>query len=111
MRAFTPVVVLLLVTGWLLAVAFDQPLLAALVAVLCLGAVCADAVRRRAPARPPAVALTAILVVLGGFIGLLLLNPPGGAGGFLAQIAVVAVLAPVVPLVYALTFGGEDRGE
>jgi len=111
MRALTPVVVLLLATGWLLAVAFDRPLVAAVVAVLCLGAVCADAVRRRAPARLLTAALFMILAVLGGFIGLLLLNPPRGAGGFLAQIAVVALLAPVVPLVYALTFDGEDQGE
>jgi hypothetical protein len=55
--------------------------------------------------------LTAILAVLGATIATLLLTPPEDPGGLLIQVAAVAVLAPIVPLIYALTFGEKDQRE
>jgi hypothetical protein len=111
MRSFAPIATLVLVAGWLSAMVFDLPMMALAVAVLCLGAVCADAARRRSPARGLGIALTAILAVLGATIATLLLTPPEDPGGLLIQVAAVAVLAPIVPLIYALTFGEKDQRE
>ena len=101
---------LTLAAGWLFSQAFDLPWIAAAVAVVALGAVCTSAVRRRAPARRLPVFLVGILVFLAAALALLLRPAAEPAHGLLVQLAVIAVLAPIVPLVYALTFdGGNDR--
>lgn len=110
-RALAPASVLLLVTGWILAQGLDRPLAAAVVAVLCLGAACADALSRRASARLPVAGLVAMMAALAGTVALLLLRPPGGAGSLVVQLLMVVVLAPAVPIFYALTFGGKDPEE
>jgi hypothetical protein len=99
---------MVLVAGWILAQGLNQPLWAAVVATLCLGATCSDAMRRRAPASLLVVGLVVILAMLAGVMVLLLLSPLGGGGSLLLQLVLVAVLAPVVPLLYALTFGDKD---
>jgi len=72
-----------------------------------LGAVCTSAVRRRSPARTLPVFLVGILVFLATALAHLLRPAVEPTHGVLIQLAVMAVLAPIVPLVYALTF---DRG-
>ena len=104
MRRLVPVSVLLLVAGWLAASALDLPRVAAVVAVACIGAACVGAIRRRAPDRRLAAALSVILVALLTVLLFLLGRETGGTTGFYLQLLSMAVLAPVVPLVYALTF-------
>ena len=104
MRRLVPVSVLLLVAGWLAASALDLPRVAAAVAVSCIGAVCVGAVRGRAPDRRLATALSAILIALLAALLFLLGKEPGGATGLYLQLAIMALLAPIVPIVYALTF-------
>lgn len=111
MRALTPTAVLLLAIGWILAQGMDQPLWATVVAMLCLGAACTDAMRRRAPGNVAATGLVAILAIVAAAIALVLSLPPGGPGRLLVQLSLVAVLAPVVPIFYALTFGNKDADE
>jgi hypothetical protein len=107
MRRFVPVSILLLVAAWLAASALDLPWLAALVAVACIGAACVGAIRRRAPDRRLAAALSVILVALLAVLLFLVGRETGGATGFYLQLAFMAVLAPIVPIVYALTFPGD----
>jgi len=104
MRRLVPVSVLLLVTGWLAASALDLPRVAVVVAVACIGAVCVGAISRRAPDRRLAAALSVILIALLAVLLFLLGRGTGGATGFYLQLAFMAVLAPIVPLVYAVTF-------
>jgi hypothetical protein len=104
MRRLVPVSVLLLVAGWFAASALDLPRVAAVVAVACIGAACFGAIRRRAPDRRLVVALSVILVALLAVLLILLGRGTGGATGFYLQLAFMAVLAPIVPIVYALTF-------
>ncbi len=104
MRRLVPISVLLLVAGWLTASALDLPRMAAAAAVLCIGAACGGAIRRRAPNRRLAAALSVILVALLAVLLFLLGRQGGGATGFYLQLAFMAVLAPIVPIVYALTF-------
>lgn len=99
---------MVLVAGWILAQGLNQPLWAAVVATLCLGATCSDATRRRAQASLLVAGLVAILAMLAGVMVLLLVSPPGGGGSLLMQLVLIAVLALVVPLLYAFTFGGKD---
>ncbi len=97
-------------TGWLAATALDLPLLAAGIAVAAIWAACATAAARR-PVRRLVVALTAVAGSL--FVSLLLLLGPaaGGVRGLLLQLAVMVVLTPIVPAVYAATFrDGGGRG-
>ena len=110
MRFVPPAVTLILAAAWLFSQALDLPWIAAAVAVVALGAVCAPAVRRRAPARRLPVFLVGILLFLATGLALLLQPAAEPAHGLLVQVAIMAVLAPIVPLVYALTFdGGLDR--
>ena len=104
MRRLVPISVLLLVAGWLAATAFDLPRIAAAVAISCIGAACAGAVRGRAPDRRLAAALSAILITLLAALLFLLGRKMGGATGLFLQLAFMALLAPLVPIVYALTF-------
>jgi len=104
MRRLVPISVLLLVAGWLTASALDLPRVAVVVAVLCIGAACVGAIRRRARDRRLAAALSVILVALLTVLLFLLGRQAGGATGFYLQLAFMAVLAPIVPIVYALTF-------
>ena len=104
MRRLVPISVLFLVAGWLAATALDLPRMAAAVAVSCIGAACVGAVRGRAPDRRLAAALSAILIALLAALLFLLVKEPGGATGLYLQLAVMALLAPIVPIVYALTF-------
>lgn len=110
-RLATPVVVIVLVAGWIFAQGTNQPLWAAIVATLCLGAACLDAVRRRASASLLVVGLVAILALLAGVMVFLLSSPLGDGGSLLIQLVLLAALAPVVPLLYALTFGGKDTDQ
>ncbi len=111
MRVLTPAAVLALVTGWIFAQGLDRPMVAAVVAALSVGAACADAMRRRAPAILPVAGLVAILAVLAGAIALLLSLAPAGPTRLVIQLSMVAVLAPVIPIFYAFTFGAEDADE
>jgi hypothetical protein len=104
MRRLVPISVLLLVAGWLAASALDLPRVAAAVAVSCIGAACVGAVRGRAPDHRLATALSAILIALLAVLLFLLGKAPGGATGLYLQLAFMALLAPIVPIVYALTF-------
>ncbi len=104
MRRLVPISVLLLVAGWLAASALDLPRVAAAVAVSCIGAACVGAVRGRAPDHRLATALSVILIALLAVLLFLLGKAPGGATGFYLQLAFMALLAPIVPIVYALTF-------
>ena len=104
MRRLIPISVLLLVAGWLTASVLDFPRMAAATAVLCIGAACVGAIRRRAQDRRLAAALSVILVALLTVLLFLLGRQAGGATGFYLQLAFMAVLAPIVPIVYALTF-------
>jgi hypothetical protein len=107
MRSLVPVSVLLLVAGWFAASAFDLPRMAAVVAVACIGAACVGAIRLRASDRRLTVALSVVLVALLAVLLFLLGGGTGGATGFYLQLAFMAVLAPIVPIVYALTFPGD----
>ena len=104
MRRLVQISVLLLVAGWLAATALDLPRMAAAVAVACIGAACVGAVRRRAPDRRLATALSAILIALLAALLFLLGRKTGGATGLYLQLVFMALLAPLVPIVYALTF-------
>ena len=104
MRRLVPISVLLLVAGWLAASALDLPRAAAVVAVACIGAACVGAIRRRAPDRRLATALSVIVVALLAVLLFLLGRETGSATGFYLQLAFMAALAPIVPIVYALTF-------
>ena len=104
MRRLVPISVLLLVAGWLAATALDLPVMAAVVAVSCIGAACAGAVCGRAPDLRLAAALTAILIALLAALLFLPGGKTGGATGLCLQLAFMALLAPLVPIIYALTF-------
>ena len=104
MRRLVQISVLLLVAGWLAATALDLPRMAAAIAVSCIGAACVGAVRGRAPDRRLAIALSAILITLLGALLFLLGRKTGGASGLYLQLVFMAFLAPLVPIVYALTF-------
>jgi hypothetical protein len=54
------------------------------------------------------VGLVAILALLAGVMVFLLSSPLGDGGSLLIQLLLLAALAPMVPLLYALTFGGKD---
>ncbi|MFV2073241.1 MAG: hypothetical protein ACC742_11405 [Thermoanaerobaculales bacterium] len=110
MRFALPAVTLILAAAWLFSQALDLPWIAASAAVVALGAVCAPAVRRRAPARRLPVFLIGILLFLAAGLVFLLQPANEPADGLLVQVAIMAVLAPIVPLVYALTFSdGRDH--
>lgn len=111
MRSFAPIAAVALTVGWLIAMVFDLPVLALTVAMVCLGVACADAIHRRFPARGLGISLAAVLTILGGTIAVLLLSPPDAPGGLVVQVVAIAVLAPVFPLIYAITFGAKDRRE
>ena len=104
MRRLVSISVLLLVAGWLTATALDLPRMAAAVAVSCIGAACVGAVCGRAPDRRLAAALSATLIALLTALLFLLEKEPGGTTGLYFQLVIMVLLAPLVPIVYALTF-------
>jgi hypothetical protein len=88
---------------WLVAQAMASPGLAALVAVAALIGACALALRRR-PGAALSAGLAVVALIVGGVLALLLCRPGQGVHGLLTQLALVVVLAPLVPLLYAATF-------
>jgi hypothetical protein len=105
--AALPVVACLLALSWMLAMVLDSGLMA-WISVLgaTAGAVALAPPRRRALLHRVAVA--AVFGVLGAGLLVLVVRPPAAPAGFLLQLTLMAVLAPLVPAVYALTF---DTGE
>lgn len=98
-----PATALALAGAWCLAQAADMPRLAAAVAVAALAAASATALERRGTRRLRlAVLLPALL--LGAGLAAVFAAPAGSALGLAAQLAILFVLAPVVPLLYAASF-------
>jgi len=60
--------------------------------------------RRHSPAGAGPPSCCGILVALLAVLVFLLGRGTGGATGFYLQLAFMAVLAPIVPLIYAVTF-------
>ena len=104
MRRLVPISILLLIAGWIAASAYDLPTMAAVVAVLCIASACVGAVRGRAPDRRLPAALSAIFITILAVLLFLLGNETGGATGLVLLLGVMALLALLVPIVYALTF-------
>jgi hypothetical protein len=100
----TPAVTLTLAALWCLAQAVDAPLLAAGVAVAAIGASAGTAVRRRSTRRLQ-VAVAALTALLGAGLAAVFAAPAGSPLGIGAQLAILIVLAPLAPLLYAASFG------
>jgi hypothetical protein len=98
-----PAAALALAGLWCLAQAADAPRLAAAVAVAALAAASATALERRGtPRLRLAVLLPAVL--LGAGLAAIFAAPVGSVLGLAAQLAILIVLAPLVPLLYAASF-------
>ena len=89
---------------WCVAQALDCGLLAAGVTVLALAGAALTAGDRRADPRSLRTAVVAVMAVAGAGLGALLVVTDVD---LLGRLIVVAVLAPAVPLIYALTFPRE----
>lgn len=61
MRSLVPTTTVVLAAGWFIAMIFDLPVSATAVAMLSLATVCADATRRRFPARVVGIAEPALV--------------------------------------------------
>jgi peptidoglycan/LPS O-acetylase OafA/YrhL len=105
-RSFVlPAVSTALAALWLAAAAFDAPAVASLVAVAAITAGICLAVHRRRRHRRSLVAVAAGAgLAVAALLGAELLLPPGGPTRFVLQLVFVALLAPVVPTLYAATF-------
>lgn len=98
-----PVAALALAGLWCLAQAVDAPRLAAAVAVATLAAASATSVLRRGTRRLRfAVLLPALL--LGAGVAAVFAAPADSTVAFAAQLAILIVLAPLAPVLYAATF-------
>jgi hypothetical protein len=98
-----PVAALVLAGLWCLAQAVDAPRLAAAVAVAALAAASATSVLRRGTRRLRfAVLLPALL--LGAGLVAVFAAPTDSAVALAAQLAILIVLAPLAPVLYAATF-------
>lgn len=99
----SPVVALALAGLWCLAQAVDAPRLAAAVAVAALAAASATALERRGTRRLRLAVLLPVLL-LGAGLAAIFAAPVGSVLGLAAQLAILIVLAPLVPLLYAASF-------
>jgi hypothetical protein len=105
-----PWATLVLACAWCLAQALPSGAMAAAVAVAAIWLTAALALRRRPPRRL-ARALAAMMAVLSGGLMALLLMPGTGSLAVLIQLALVLVLAPAAPAIYAATFSDHDDEE
>ena len=96
------ITVLLLSCGWLLAQTLASPFLAAAV---CVGAIssCAALGLRRRPLTF-GIILAGLGITIAAFLTYCLTDTFSAGGGFIIQILFILVLAPIIPLVYALSF-------
>ncbi len=111
MKNLTPPAVALALAGlWCVAQAVDAPALAAAVAVAAIGAAAGTAIRRRG-SRRLRVAVAALSLLLGAGLAAVFAAPAGSTAAFAVQLALLIVLAPLAPLLYAATFAeppGDD---
>lgn len=98
-----PVAALALAGLWCLAQAVDAPRLAAAVAVAALAAVSATSVLRRGTRRLRFAVLLPALLLGAGLVGVFA-APAGSAIALAVQLAILIVLSPLVPLLYAASF-------
>lgn len=103
-----PVAALALAGLWCLAQAVDAPRLAAAVAVAALAAASATAVLRRGTRRLRFAVLLPALLLGAGLVGVFA-APAGSAVALAAQLAILILLAPLVPMLYAATFDSQPR--
>ncbi len=106
-----PVTAAALAAAWCVAEVLGSAPVAATVAVAAVVAACATGLRRRRRRRALAAALAVIAAVLAVLVTSLL-HHSSGPGALVHQLLIVAILGPLAPLVYALTFEdqpGEDR--
>jgi len=98
-----PLIALVLAVGWCLAQALNAPVLGAVVAASAIAAGAAIGLRRRASSALLLPWLAVLCVVVAGVALAILSAPPGGPRLWLSY-AVMAALAPIVPVLYARTF-------
>jgi hypothetical protein len=96
-----PLTAVLLALLWCLAQQLDRPVLVTAAVVLIVAATSALAVQRRR-SRALALLIVGINLILAVLLFSLLLTDP--LLGLYLQLALIATLAPLVPLVYAITF-------
>jgi len=109
-RSAAPAVVgAILSAMWIAAAAFGSAVLAAAVATAAIAAGVAAARRRRSRRRALTVVAACIGLAVAALLAAEILLPVDGARGLWLQLLFVAVLAPIVPAVYAWTF--EPDGE
>jgi len=101
-----PAAALALAGLWCLAQAVDAPRLAAAVAVAALAAASATSILRRGTRRLRLAVLLPALLLGGGLVAVFA-APAGSAAGPAVQLAILIVLAPLVPMLYAATFESE----
>lgn len=110
-RSPVPTIAAVLAVGWLVAECTESAPAAALLAAAIPAIVAALALRRRPrPLRGRLAAfLAAMALLVGAAEGVLFLVPSGSPMTLVVQLSIVVLLAPAVPVVYALTFPSNGR--
>ncbi len=100
--------VFLLSCGWLFAQTIDSPVAAAVVCVLAIAS-CAALGSRRRQSIAFVVFLCVLSLLIAAFLTYCLIGEFSAGGGFIVQVLFFLLLAPFVPLFYALSFPNRPR--